>query len=425
MLIRPDLLSNELDRGYMGRLMQLNGKQDSKETLSLAATWLERCENSDQEFLPIEILSKVSGKDLKNFVCQHTTLPFRRSITAYAPDISHGDENSRSMLKNSAMRTARSGAYFCKECMTEEYKNIGFSYWHRDQQIPGLLWCPDHQIPLSHVIDEKSFLYSPGTFSTTSTITSENNVEKFKNSETIQRFLKISHALMERKNPLDNRHVAFAMKQRAINKKLRNNGGQRNASLLSDLVYKSFNKNWLKKTFPVMQEKFHGTAMSQLDGIFYGKKASPPVTAYILAASVLYDTAEDALNDLTSCQTVNDTRKPHDPNYRVRMDDSKLRELYICNGGDHSAAAVEIQRKKISVKSRLTSLGLPNLSERSGASSAFIMAFLIDGKSLSESRDFSGIDDKTMERVLRTIGNPFVQVIKEINKSRPNDKAKT
>lgn len=39
--------------------------------------------------------------------------------------------------------------YFCKECLKEQFKQFGEGYWNRLHQIPGLLMCKDHELPLS------------------------------------------------------------------------------------------------------------------------------------------------------------------------------------------------------------------------------------------------------------------------------------
>ncbi|WP_102272446.1 TnsD family Tn7-like transposition protein [Cytobacillus massiliigabonensis] len=37
---------------------------------------------------------------------------------------------------------------FCPKCADEEMSNLGELYWHRIQQIPGVLICPEHNTPL-------------------------------------------------------------------------------------------------------------------------------------------------------------------------------------------------------------------------------------------------------------------------------------
>lgn len=37
---------------------------------------------------------------------------------------------------------------FCPQCFKHETDEIGEAYWHRTHQIPGVLVCPDHRVPL-------------------------------------------------------------------------------------------------------------------------------------------------------------------------------------------------------------------------------------------------------------------------------------
>lgn len=39
---------------------------------------------------------------------------------------------------------------FCAKCQQEDGRKYGESYWHRHHQIPGMLICLKHKIPLSH-----------------------------------------------------------------------------------------------------------------------------------------------------------------------------------------------------------------------------------------------------------------------------------
>lgn len=205
--------------------------------------------------------------------------------------------------------------------------------------------------------------------------------------------------------------------------KIRNCGGKYKDPFLSDIVLDTFGMHWLSTTFPAMSKKTRGVAIDQLDSVFYVKKGSAPVTAYILALAVLFETANEALAALNTsqAQTV-PPRRHHSSSYYARLGDDNLRNAYVRNGGNHTAVAAEIGRRQSSVQNRLNTLGLPNLADRRGGVRAFTTAFLIEGKSLSESRAASGIDEQTMDSVLRTIGGSFAHVIKAIKKAALEEK---
>jgi len=37
---------------------------------------------------------------------------------------------------------------FCPKCFDQESEELGEAYWHRTHQIPGIVLCPDHEVPL-------------------------------------------------------------------------------------------------------------------------------------------------------------------------------------------------------------------------------------------------------------------------------------
>ncbi|MEW8203096.1 MAG: TniQ family protein [Candidatus Thiodiazotropha endolucinida] len=416
MLLRPIPLPDELDRSYLGRVMRMNGKTKYKETLNLIAGWAG-CKNEPGVRLPaVELLSMVAGAELQDFVCHHTTVPLWRSITSSLHELPHGDKGCRGLLQSYGMWTTRSGAYFCPDCVQDDLYAHGISYWYRKLQLPGLFWCPKHHIPLCYVDSKDAFLLPPHTYVDTAKPLDKQWVKSFQNNKEIQMFINISFELIERKAPLYSKSIALEFKKKLSQKKLRNFRGNRKNPLFSDLVLDLFDQEWLALTFPVIEHKKRGERMYQLDGLFYGKKAAPSATAFILAAVVLFDTVDDAIETMLA-SNIDQELESVDDYHRTRLDDDELRASYIHYGGDHAAVAEDVQRNRLSVAARLNTLGLPNLAIRDGITQDFIEAFLVEGKPLSESMKVSGIDERGMERVLRILSVPFSSTMKYMKKS--------
>lgn len=418
MIIRPELLPDEIDRSYLGRVLNFNQIQNHKELLKQVKIWQHDCENPSDKCSVLEALSIISGITLRELVCKHTTLPLRRSITGTFPKLAHGSLSNKNILIRSGMNTARQGAYMCYKCVQNDKNKYGISYWHREHQIPGIFWCSEHHTSLDYIEDNNAFLHSPDFYTSAAISIEKTQIAAFKKNKTIQKFIDMSSELLRRDKPLYHKAVAQILRQRATEKKLRNLGGTSESPLLSDIVVNKFNQRWLEITYPKIKDKKHGKFMHPLDGLFYGKDASKAPIVYILAASVLFKTSEEAIKALTSSRLHKENDYNKDPKYRTPLGDSKLKELYMQNDGDYSAVVSDMHRKKVSVRSRLISLGLPNLAGKSGATLDFIEAFLLDNKSLEESIEISGISNQAMENVLRTLGNSFTPVIKEIKRHR-------
>jgi hypothetical protein len=63
------------------------------------------------------------------------------------------------------MANLQSNAQFCKECVRSDEEKIGYSYWRRSHQIPGIHRCANHdKHPLSQVGAKSAFLELPGSW---------------------------------------------------------------------------------------------------------------------------------------------------------------------------------------------------------------------------------------------------------------------
>jgi len=418
MIIRPAILPDELDRSYQGRIMRLNGYNDPKVTIKQASSCLQSLEKHSQKLSVVEILSKIANFKLKKFVLEHTTMPLRRSITGCLTEIGHGEDTIPTLLVRSGICTARHDAYLCPKCVKEDQDTYGVSYWHREHQIPGVIWCNKHGSPLGYVDGNKAFLSPPSEFLSSATMFDRALISQYKKNKFIQKFIKISAELMKRNKPFSHKRVAQIFKQRAIEKNIRNGGGTFKNPLFSDIILEKFNLEWLKNTFPQIDKKEHGKRLHHLDDIFTAEKGSRVSTAYILAASILYRTPEEALNALTKTKIKKTKNDTIDPMYGTPFDDSELKHSYIKHDGNYNKVVSDIPRKELSIKNRLNNLGLPNLSIKNGIAIEFINEFIINRKSLNESIAETGISEDAVERLLRTLGNSYIPVMKEINKSK-------
>lgn len=201
MLIRPLPLPDELDLGYLGFVMRLNGLDSPKALDELARRWADCPETSCREVSRLELLSRIAGLSTRDFVMRHTTLPLRRGITSYLPYLPHGSEEGRDMLWSTGMRLARTGAYFCEHCAREDVQFHGRSYWRRAHQIPGLLWCQKHLTPLSFIDNRAAFLRAPSNLIGKCQEVDAVWCEKVMANETIARFLAVCDGLMDHPQP--------------------------------------------------------------------------------------------------------------------------------------------------------------------------------------------------------------------------------
>ena len=103
--------------------------------------------------LTVESLIK---KKVKNLIKKNTLYLFFRSfltpIEVYAFKNLLREKSSMSISQAAKVSDKESNAFlkFCSKCQLEEEQKYGEAYWHRLHQIPGMLVCLKHHIPLSH-----------------------------------------------------------------------------------------------------------------------------------------------------------------------------------------------------------------------------------------------------------------------------------
>ena len=409
MLIRPTPFPEELDRGYLGRVMRKNGADTEKYAVELMATWAGVAEKTRREVSCLELLSKVAEVDLPIFVRQHSTLPLRRAITSYQPDLAHGSEQNRSMLWTTGMRLARTGVYFCAECVHEDQGFHGESYWRREHQIPGVLWCSKHITPLKYTEKESALLLPPSVQLQHCQSVDQAWFEESLENEAIKRYVEICFNLLGTKTPFNVRHVSDVLKVRATELGYQTYGGKVKLPLLSDAIIEAFGRKWLSTVLPALADKPKGDYLSQMDGVLYLKTSASSVSAYVLALAVMYESVDVALNALQSDLVV--AKRKRRPSAQFTREE--LIDAYIQGRGNYSAIAALMSLDKFTVANKFKAAGLPNLVQKT-KQNVFkaVVAFYIEELSLSASAAKGNISIETLEELIRNVSSEFTQAIR-------------
>lgn len=404
-MIIPSIFPGELDRSYLGKLMHCNGVASKTKMVEQLLEWAK---------LPREVplvlpLSMAAGMSLSDFVRRHTLLPFRRAITSYLPDLTHGCESNPKLVRYSATRLARPGAFFCKFCVDEDLHFHGVSTWRREHQIPGRFWCEKHDADLHYRQEEEAFLFCPDQFTNNCYCVSYPWMDEARDNPAVQRFLSICSGLLDRAMPVSVGSVALpVLRSRASRLGFQTYPGKVRHRLLSDVVIGAFGREWLATVLPPLAHKKDGEWSNRMDGVLFMSKSASCTAAYVLALAILFDTPEEALNALfQGSKAIGRARREN-----RTLDSNELQQAYIKVKGSYARVAEMLQTSYSAVGRRLRDMGLPNLT---GRLEVAVEAFLVSGYSTAESAHLGRIDAIQMDELLRTIGTAFLAVYREFN----------
>ena len=181
----------------------------------------------------------------------------------------------------------------------------------------------------------------------------------------------------------------------------------RGKPLLSDRIRESFPEPWLGTVFPDLLGKAEGKILHRVDGVLYMSNSASTVWPYLLTASVLYETAHEAVYHMIEAKQQFLGRPTQRRAANRAIDSEKLREKYIECKGSHALIADGLGLPQQAAVSQLREVGLPNLiNVRSDAKDpkAALEAFFIYENSFEESAKIGGLTSSQMAALIRCSG---------------------
>lgn len=160
----------EISVGYVGRIRTLNRFKDHKTTVLELRNHLHRQKVlAKVRTIRIEActLAVTAGLSVPQYVRDHTMIPFWDGLsTKSVAESRHGEEYNLTRCPGNRLVSARSGAAYCPACIMEQRDSLGFTYWRREWQIPGVETCFRDGEPLVVVPNPTGFGSPPGVFPT-------------------------------------------------------------------------------------------------------------------------------------------------------------------------------------------------------------------------------------------------------------------
>lgn len=156
----PDILPNEYLLGFFGRIAILNHFESvTKLHMFLARqthqniarkTPILMCVSSLLEIDPIELWRNHTAYDFKMKNCNSESIREKLRTSHYS-------------TRNFSHQNGTTSAFFCTDCVDDDFKKLGHSFWKRKHQTRESEYCKIHQNQkLYMAVGNERLYFSPG-----------------------------------------------------------------------------------------------------------------------------------------------------------------------------------------------------------------------------------------------------------------------
>jgi hypothetical protein len=301
MMIEP--MPDELGLAHAGRIVYWNGLSGfldlRRRTLGTAGRYPKGAEFT-QQFVDT---AKRLSIDPEQYLIRHSMLPFHLAYSAH-----HDQNQTYRPLTNKWLKPAdgliSQAARFCCNCAEEDMKILGFSYWKRVHQLPGVDTCTKHGNPLHRTLDVSALLRTPSFYLDNIVVPEESNPGA--NHPAICRYRQFALQMLGQHQRILATDLRRCIKTRCsalgISRSLK---GKKRTASLSLLVRSNFPEDWLKKHYPkLLLDHYQGRDLC-IDAAFLGQGAPGYVIAMILAA--LFDNVDHFMHELSRASAALDS----------------------------------------------------------------------------------------------------------------------
>lgn len=413
-MLQPSIMPDEIALGYLGRVKRLNGLSNTLDAMIRLRQQTQSDIGNGRSVPTAMVLSRIADTTFDELLWHHTLLPLSRGVLPSRAPKNHGDPSAPGILWTVPLRTMRTGAFFCGQCVIEDLDFHGESYWRRSHQVPGAYWCAKHRNALSVSTERHAFDRAPSEFLETCPVVDRSWVANLIESQSIHRFLNICDDLLDRRTPLSEFAVNRALSKRARRLRIHTGRGkQLNGDLLSDRLIDSFDARWLNGILPVLENKRHGERVDKIDLRLQNKGTGLSTVAYSVLLSALYDSAEEALRDVADTADESPTAN-RAPIGDTVVDGERIRRAYVQHSGCVRSVASALGVTRWTANRQLLEYGLPNFSRRKQPVQSALYLFLVEGVPLSEAVKQCDAPREHVERVLRAAAPALSKAIADI-----------
>jgi len=310
----------------------------------------------------IEHLSYVSGIDTHHFARHHTLIPAYRAVASHLHDHKHGEPSDLGLLSAHAPRLMRNDLQLCYECIKEDIDFLGFTFWRRSHQLPGIDWCQKHATALRSVNKEVGFFLQPRDAIKEATCCQENQ-DLVESNSVIKRYVELMHMVLDLPRPIPPSVISPRLAEKAKKFNLRKSP-LGNRQLLSDLAIDQLPRSWVMKHFIKLLNKEPNQFMYEYDGVCNAGGKAHASVSYILATAILcksFDEGHQLWRDGINTEMIKVDKVPAP----VQFSHRRIKTAYVTSGGNIKQMSELMECNYRSLQEKMKKLGLPSLAAMS------------------------------------------------------------
>lgn len=293
-MIFPKAMPDEWVKGLLCRFAILNSLGSSSKLNNEMERIRSSLSNSSTTSMTwCEILANANQMSLNTFLAHHTLLPFNRAVRPPLTSQPFGciTERFDRFAHQQTSHANGTSQYLCPNCVNEDMSFWGFSYWRRSHQLRGAVLCHKHQVGLlestsclwidlpHHVIDDAKPIPSE-------------IVSHALQDPVLQRYADIALAFAERKQPITTTWIAHILHQKL---RSRTSADKQVLPRLTTIANAMINGPWQQHFFPELSKGNVADDLNSLDRTRSCKPKALSTPFYVLALSLLFNSADSAI----------------------------------------------------------------------------------------------------------------------------------
>jgi len=386
---------NELLEGWQSRMGAINYLPDGVKIDQLIGVVARQQNTSLTAELGFDYYASVIlGMSREALLQNHTLSPFFNALQGLKPNKAGNKslKHRQAFERKAPFRLGGKFLHYCQQCAKEDLALFGYSYWRRDHQLPGMLWCSKHGHQLKSVRRRDAIEQCPHQI-TDSLV--DNRVHSLTQvqTEVLKRYARISSEILSQASAIDSLAASAVLNHQAKTKNLRISKLGKRTTVSSELT-RLLPIWWLNETSPRVQwvqDKY----ISTIDGACIPGTTRYTTTTLSLLAALFYEDQTQAISEiLKPRERVVEKQRGFD--YWASKD---VFDEYIAQRGVVSRVAAQLSLPLSTVGVGLLNQGLPGLGKASLTIKA-ARAFLA-GQSLAEACAESGTSTEELEELLR------------------------